>query len=147
MEPDRKQRRVYIQLNSKKHMAGLAEHYELDHGLVIKDLNAYINEGYVQAYFREWGTITACKITKVNSSGTTKGLAYVRFSSEGEADRADWAGPHYIGGAEVEVKRVVSPKMDEAEEKEQIPTYIPRPRRSLGLGYILEDALWLDDEE
>lgn len=37
-------------------------------------------------------------------------MAYVRFSSEDEADQAEWAGPHDIGG-EVEVKRVVSPKV------------------------------------
>jgi len=37
-------------------------------------------------------------------------MAYVRFSTEDEADRAEWAGPHYIGG-DVEVKRVVSPKV------------------------------------
>eukprot|EP00064_Thunnus_orientalis_P000199 superscaffoldBa00000009_g199 len=103
------QRRVYISL-PKKYMASLAEHYELDHGLVIKDLNPYLNEGYVQAYFREWGTITACKIKKNPNSGNNKTLAYVRFSTEEEADRADWAGPHFLGGSEVEVKRVVSPK-------------------------------------
>lgn len=37
-------------------------------------------------------------------------MAFVRFSAEDEADRAEWAGPHYIGG-DVEVKRVVSPKV------------------------------------
>lgn len=35
----------------------------------------------------------------------------MRFCAEDEADRADWAGPHFIGGSEVEVKRVVSPKV------------------------------------
>lgn len=38
-------------------------------------------------------------------------MAYVRFSVEAEADRADWAGPHFIGGNEVKVRRVVSPKV------------------------------------
>lgn len=38
-------------------------------------------------------------------------MAYVRFSAEEEADKADWAGPHYIGGGEVQVRRVVSPKV------------------------------------
>lgn len=37
-------------------------------------------------------------------------MAYVRFSTEDEADRAEWAGPHSIGG-DVEVKRVVSSKV------------------------------------
>lgn len=37
-------------------------------------------------------------------------MAYVRFSTGDEADRAEWAGPHDIGG-EVVVKRVVSPKV------------------------------------
>lgn len=30
--------------------------------MVIKDLNPYLNEGYLQAYFREWGTVTMCKV-------------------------------------------------------------------------------------
>ncbi|KAG8006945.1 Transmembrane channel-like protein 6, partial [Nibea albiflora] len=115
-----------------------------DHGVFIKELNPYINEGYVQAYFREWGTVTACQIKKSPNPGQNKAMAFVRFSEEEEADRAEWAGPHYIGG-DVEVKRVISPKIaDEAEETNAVAK--PRPRRSMGLGYILEDAQWLDDK-
>ncbi|XP_040919248.1 heterogeneous nuclear ribonucleoproteins A1 homolog [Toxotes jaculatrix] len=135
--------RVYISL-PMKYRTALAEHYELDHGLFIKDLNIYLSEGYLQAYFREWGTITACKIKKCHSE-KNKAVAYVRFSTEDEADRADWAGPHIIGGIEVGVKRVVSPKIEDSEDKMTVPA-APRPRRSMGLGYILEDAQWLDDE-
>ncbi|XP_063760738.1 heterogeneous nuclear ribonucleoprotein A2 homolog 1 [Eleginops maclovinus] len=132
-------KRVYISL-PKKHMVALAQKYQLDHGLVIKDLNPYINEGYVRAYFKEWGTVTACKVTRNPTS-----VAYVRFSAEDEADRADWAGPHYIGG-DVEVKRVVSPKMKEdSDEENTAAVSVPQPRRSMGLGYILEDAQWLDE--
>ncbi|XP_035036101.1 heterogeneous nuclear ribonucleoproteins A1 homolog [Hippoglossus stenolepis] len=141
------QKRVYISL-PKKYMAALGENYELDHGLVIKDLNPYLNEGYLQAYFREWGTITRCKISKGSNTENNKSVAYVRFSAEDEADRADWAGPHFIGGIEVGVRRVVSPKMEEDESDAEITAASsrPRPRRSMGLGYILEDAQWLDDE-
>ncbi|XP_042360316.1 heterogeneous nuclear ribonucleoprotein A2 homolog 1 [Plectropomus leopardus] len=139
-------RRAYISL-PKKHMAAFAEIYELDHGLVVRELNPYVNEGYVRAYFREWGTVTACKIKKSPVSGDRKALAYVRFSTEDEADRAEWAGPHDIGGS-VDVKRVVSPKMDEDSDEEVAAAIArPPPRRSLGLGYILEDAQWLDAEE
>lgn len=35
----------------------------------------------------------------------------MRFSTEAEADEADWAGPHLIGGTECKVRRVVSPKV------------------------------------
>ncbi|KAL3053703.1 hypothetical protein OYC64_006095 [Pagothenia borchgrevinki] len=137
-------KRVYISL-PKKHMAALAQTYPLDHGVIVKDLNTYINEGYLQSYFREWGTITACKVKKNPNLGENNSMAYVRFSTEDEADRAEWAGPHYIGG-DVEVKRVVSPKMDKDSEEEAALAVAPsRPRRSMGLGYILEDAQWLDD--
>uniref|UniRef100_A0A8C4HCP7 RRM domain-containing protein n=2 Tax=Dicentrarchus labrax TaxID=13489 RepID=A0A8C4HCP7_DICLA len=137
--------RVYIRL-PKKHIAAFAENYELEHGLIIRELNPCINEGYLRVYFRDWGTVTACKIKKSLNKGGNKAMAYVRFSTEDEADRAEWAGPHYIGG-DVEVKRVVSPKMD-GDSKEEVTTVVakPRPRRSMGLGYILEDAQWLDDE-
>ncbi|KAI9514827.1 hypothetical protein NQZ68_031017 [Dissostichus eleginoides] len=126
-------------------LQALYERSSLDHGVIVKDLNPYLNEGYVQAYFREWGTIAACTIKKNPNLGEKNSMAYVRFSTEDEADRAEWAGPHYIGG-DVEVKRVVSPKMDEDSEKEAaLAVALPRPRRSMGLGYILEVAQWLDD--
>lgn len=50
------------------------------------------------------------QIKKSPNPGQNKAVAYVRFSTEDEADRAEWAGPHYIGG-DVEVKRVISPKV------------------------------------
>ncbi|KAJ0001360.1 hypothetical protein NQD34_006380, partial [Periophthalmus magnuspinnatus] len=116
------------------------------HGLFVKGLNPYLNEGYIQAYFREWGNVTGCKIKKA-SNENNKAVAYVRFASEKEADIADWNGPHFIGGTEVTVRRVVCPKV-EGETEEQMSAVLtkPRPRRSMGLGYILEDAQWLDDE-
>ncbi|XP_033944621.1 heterogeneous nuclear ribonucleoprotein A1 [Pseudochaenichthys georgianus] len=136
-------KRVYICL-PKKHMAALAQTYQLDHWVFVKDLISYLNEAYVRAYFREWGTITACEVKKNPKLEENNSMAYVRFSTEDEADRAEWAGPHYIGG-DVEVKRVVSPKMDEdSEKKAALAVTLPRPRRSMGLGYILEDAQWLD---
>ncbi|XP_020789472.2 ribonucleoprotein RB97D [Boleophthalmus pectinirostris] len=139
-------KRVFICL-PKKHIAELSKNYDLEHGLFVKGLNPYLNEGYVQAYFREWGNVTGCKIKKASSTENNKALAYVRFASEKEADIADWNGPHFIGGTEVTVKRVVSPKV-EGEKEEQVAAVVtkPRPRRSMGLGYILEDAQWLDDE-
>ncbi|XP_062303768.1 heterogeneous nuclear ribonucleoproteins A2/B1 isoform X1 [Osmerus eperlanus] len=145
MEPATSTKRVFISL-PKINMRRLAEIYELDHGLLVKNLNPYINEGYLQAYFREWGNITSCKIHKDNSSGSRQGLGYVRFSSEAEADMADWAGPHNIGGTEVGTRRVYSPKMKDEPASEQTMSK-QRPRRSMGLGYLLEDAQWLDDEE
>lgn len=37
---------------------------------------------------------------------------------------------------------------EDSEEEEEVTPVIakPWPRRSMGLGYILEDAQWLDDE-
>ncbi|KAM3598559.1 uncharacterized protein V6R79_019573 [Siganus canaliculatus] len=136
------QKRVYISLH-KKYMAALAQNYELEHGVFITELNPYINEGYLRAYFRDWGTVTAAKI---KHSGASKAVAYVRFATEDEADRAEWSGPHYIGG-DVNVRRVVSPKGEEdAGDEVTEEAAKPRPRRSMGLGYILEDAQWLDEE-
>lgn len=36
--------------------------FKQDHGLIIKDLKSYLSEGYLRAYFREWGTVTKCKV-------------------------------------------------------------------------------------
>uniref|UniRef100_A0A3B5M1I1 RRM domain-containing protein n=1 Tax=Xiphophorus couchianus TaxID=32473 RepID=A0A3B5M1I1_9TELE len=97
--------RMYIEL-PKKYRAVLSKFYDLDHGLFITDLNPYINEGYVAAYFKPFGCVT------INDSITIcDRLAYVRFSTEAEADLADSAGPHFIGGTECKVRRVVSPKV------------------------------------
>uniref|UniRef100_A0A8C7J0U8 Transmembrane channel like 6 n=1 Tax=Oncorhynchus kisutch TaxID=8019 RepID=A0A8C7J0U8_ONCKI len=128
MEP---QRRVYIFL-PKKHRTALAKKYKLDHGLVIKDLSTNVNEGILQAYFRQWGSITACTIKKSpqdSDSKSASALGYVSFSSEEEADTADWAGPHYIGGMEVEAKRVVSLKVNQ--------------NRALGKDLLNESAMFL----
>jgi len=102
-------------------------------------------------------------------------MAFVTFSTEDGADQADWAGPHYIGGTEVKVKRFVCPKVRESQcivLSEKICCLLPHhlisksvlqteedsddemdaapakatPWRSVGLGYLLEDAQWLEDE-
>uniref|UniRef100_A0A3B5MIK6 RRM domain-containing protein n=1 Tax=Xiphophorus couchianus TaxID=32473 RepID=A0A3B5MIK6_9TELE len=97
--------RIYIEL-PKKYRAVLSKFYDLDHGLFITDLNPYINEDYVAAYFKPFGCVTMCQVDSSKDR-----LAYVRFSTEAEADLADWAGPHFIGGTECKVRRVVSPKV------------------------------------
>uniref|UniRef100_A0A3Q2E1K7 RRM domain-containing protein n=1 Tax=Cyprinodon variegatus TaxID=28743 RepID=A0A3Q2E1K7_CYPVA len=104
------QKRVFISL-PRKYMAALSKHYPLDHGLLIMNLGHNINEGYLRAYFKEYGDITMCKIKTCSNSSKDK-LAFVRFRTADEADRADWAGPHDIRGAEIKVKRVVSPKVN-----------------------------------
>lgn len=76
--------------------------------MFIKQLNPYINEGYIKAYFKDWGTVKVCRVN--HNQVEKKAVAYVGFSTEDEADRAEWAGPHYIGG-DVEVRRVVTPKV------------------------------------
>ncbi|XP_061568257.1 uncharacterized protein LOC133422318 [Cololabis saira] len=135
---------VYICLQ-KKHSAILSQQYELVHGLFISELNPCLNEGYLQAYFRDYGTVTSCKVKKISNS--EKAIAFVKFSTEDEADSADWDGPHYFGGTEVKVKRFVSPKNeDDSEDEADSASAKPPPRRSLGLGYILEDVQWLEDE-
>ncbi|XP_038133321.1 heterogeneous nuclear ribonucleoprotein A0 [Cyprinodon tularosa] len=129
----------------KKHMDAFSKCYVLDHGLFITELHPCINERYLYAYFKDWGNITMCKI--ITSSKCR--IAFVRFSTAEEADDAFLASPHYIGGTDCTIKRVVSPKMDDESENEAIPAEIkkPRPRRSMGLGYILEDPQWLEDDD
>ncbi|XP_041853722.1 centromere protein X isoform X1 [Melanotaenia boesemani] len=137
-------RRVFLRL-PKKYLVDYFQKTPLDHGLFIKDLNPNINEGYLKAYFREYGTVTLCE--KYPKSAKKRTCAFVRFSTEDEADRADWAGPHDIGGTEVIVKRVVCEKIEETSETETHAVPVKAaPRRSMGLGYILEDAQWLENE-
>uniref|UniRef100_A0AAZ3PH87 Uncharacterized protein n=1 Tax=Oncorhynchus tshawytscha TaxID=74940 RepID=A0AAZ3PH87_ONCTS len=112
-----------VHISPKKHRTALAEKCKLDHGLVIKDLSTNINEGYLQAYFRQWGSITACSIKKTPQDSDSKSAS---------ADTADWAGPHYIGGMEVEAKRVVSLKVNQ-NRVEVIPARSIRRDVTIGL--------------
>ncbi|XP_029015885.1 heterogeneous nuclear ribonucleoproteins A1 homolog [Betta splendens] len=102
--------RVYITL-PKEYMESLMKHYDLDHGLFLRNLNPSLNRRSIQDYFETWGTVTACEITLNPNPEIQNAVAYLRFSSEDEADRADSAGPHTIENIEVEVKRVVHLKM------------------------------------
>uniref|UniRef100_A0A3P9N185 Uncharacterized LOC108166474 n=1 Tax=Poecilia reticulata TaxID=8081 RepID=A0A3P9N185_POERE len=138
-------KRTFIVL-PKKYWPVLSQFYSLDHGLFITNLNPNISEGYVAAYFKPFGCVTMCKI-KISSGSSKDRLAYVRFSTEAEADQADWAGPHFIGGTECKVRRVISPKVE--GESGSVPTQVqikPSLRRPMGLGYMLEDPQWLDEE-
>lgn len=100
-----------------------------EHGLFITELNPYISEGYIRAYFKYWGTITVCKVRTTqhlpvfvllvtswsgyqvfHTPALSTATAYVGFSVEDEANRAERAGPHYIGG-DVKVRRVVTQKV------------------------------------
>ncbi|PWA17756.1 hypothetical protein CCH79_00008386 [Gambusia affinis] len=118
-----------------------------DHGLFITDLNPNVSESHLATYFAEWGCITMCKI-KNSPSSTKDRLAYVRFSTEDEADQADWAGPHFIFGKECKVRRVVSPKAEGESDNLPIPGQNkPSTRRLNGLGYRLEDPKWLGEDD
>uniref|UniRef100_A0A8C5BRS8 Heterogeneous nuclear ribonucleoprotein A0-like n=1 Tax=Gadus morhua TaxID=8049 RepID=A0A8C5BRS8_GADMO len=106
----KKEKRSYISL-PKMFMADLEKNYQLEHGLIVKQLNAFINEGYMQAYFRDWGNVTGCKILKNYESEESKAMGFVRFATGEEADKAEMAGPHFIGGDLAVVRRVVCPKV------------------------------------
>ncbi|XP_030200264.1 heterogeneous nuclear ribonucleoprotein A0 [Gadus morhua] len=147
---DTEEKRSYISL-PKMFMADLEKNYQLEHGLIVKQLNAFINEGYMQAYFRDWGNVTGCKILKNYKSEDSKAMGFVRFATGEEADKAEMAGPHFIGGDLAVVRRVVSPKRESGDDLIVSSSTTssgsqPRARRSMGLGYIFEDAQWLDQE-
>ncbi|XP_059925255.1 heterogeneous nuclear ribonucleoprotein A0-like [Gadus macrocephalus] len=147
---DTEEKRSYISL-PKMFMADLEKNYQLEHGLIVKQLNAFINEGYMQAYFRDWGNVTGCKILKNYKSEDSKAMGFVRFATGEEADKAEMAGPHFIGGDLAVVRRVVSPKRESGDDLIVSSSTAssgsqPRARRSMGLGYIFEDAQWLDQE-
>ncbi|CAL8287627.1 unnamed protein product [Boreogadus saida] len=144
------EKRSYISL-PKMFMADLEKNYQLEHGLIVKQLNAFINEGYMQAYFRDWGNVTGCKILKNYTSEDSQAMGFVRFATGEEADKAEMAGPHFIGGDLAVVRRVVSPKRESGDDLIVSSSTArsgsqPRARRSMGLGYIFEDAQWLDKE-
>ncbi|XP_059892927.1 heterogeneous nuclear ribonucleoproteins A2/B1-like [Gadus macrocephalus] len=143
------EKRSYICM-PKMFMADLEKNYQLEHGLIIMQLNAFINEGYMQAYFRDWGNVTGCKIIKNYKSEDSKAIGFVRFATGEDADKAEMAGPHFIGGELAAVRRVVSPKIGSGDDlvlkSSSIRASQPRARPSMGLGYIFEDAQWLDKE-
>ncbi|CAL8309756.1 unnamed protein product [Boreogadus saida] len=139
-------KRSYISI-PKMFRTDLEKNYQLEHGLIIMQLNAFINEGYMQAYFRDWGNVTGCKIIKNYKSEDSKAMAFVRFATGEEADKAEMAGPHFIGGELAAVRRVVSPKRGSGDDlvlNSSSRASQHRVRPPMGLGYIFEDAQWLD---
>ncbi|KAF6732551.1 hypothetical protein FQA47_009996 [Oryzias melastigma] len=84
------------------------------------------------------GTGLSCWTASLNKKMPQ--TATVKFSAEYEADLANWSGPHIIGGLEVEIRQFVCPKTEEdIKDEKAAATEKPRPVRSMGLGYILED--------
>lgn len=51
----------------------------------------------------------------------SKSTAYVGFEVEEEANQADWAGPHFIGG-NVKVRRVVTQKVSVSLTWQEFPS-------------------------
>lgn len=55
-----------------------------DHGLFVTDLIPHINEGYLKAYFREWGTVTACKVKTEENTALFVPFVYRFFGDLGD---------------------------------------------------------------
>uniref|UniRef100_A0A3B3ILK6 RRM domain-containing protein n=1 Tax=Oryzias latipes TaxID=8090 RepID=A0A3B3ILK6_ORYLA len=125
----------------------LSRDYELSHGLFVTGLSSYMNDGYIKAYFQQWGNVISCKVKKIPNCGKNSAVALVKYSSEDEADKAHWFGTHVIGGLEVVLKQFVCQKTEEDFVDETAASEKPRPMRSMGLGYILEDPQWLENED
>uniref|UniRef100_A0A3P9HNQ4 RRM domain-containing protein n=1 Tax=Oryzias latipes TaxID=8090 RepID=A0A3P9HNQ4_ORYLA len=100
----------------------LSRDCELSHGLYVTGLSSYMNEGYIKAYFQQWGNVISCKIKKIPNCGKNIAAALVKYSSEDEADEANWSGPHVIGGLEVEVKQFVCQKVGKKNQWQKILT-------------------------
>uniref|UniRef100_A0A3B3BQF1 Heterogeneous nuclear ribonucleoprotein 87F-like n=1 Tax=Oryzias melastigma TaxID=30732 RepID=A0A3B3BQF1_ORYME len=112
----------------KSHKKFLSQFYVLCHGLFVTGLNSYMNDGYIKAYFKQWGNVISCKVTieKLHScqllSFSICLTATVKFSAEYEADLANWSGPHIIGGLEVEIRQFVCPKVSGKPMRQKILT-------------------------
>ncbi|XP_063073688.1 heterogeneous nuclear ribonucleoprotein A1-like 3 [Engraulis encrasicolus] len=117
--------RVYI-CAPKQYMEKLNEIGEWDHGLFIKRLNPYVTIDTLESYFEKWGTVIFCDVKTECTSGFPRGLAYVGFCSEEEADAAEAAGPHKLAGMEAVVKRVISPKVRHTVEQKKVKWIVYR---------------------
>ncbi|KAL2101914.1 hypothetical protein ACEWY4_003675 [Coilia grayii] len=129
--------RVYICL-PKQYMEKLNEMGEWDHGLFIKRMNPYVTKDILESHFEKWGTVLFCDVKTECTSGFPRGLGYVCFCSEEEADAAEAAGPHKLAGMEVLVRRVVSPKTTDS--------MVHKPHRRTGMAYRLASSSWLECE-
>ncbi|RVE69581.1 hypothetical protein OJAV_G00079130 [Oryzias javanicus] len=111
----------------KSYKKFLSQHYDLCHGLFVTGLNSYMNDGYIKAYFKQWGNVISCKVKKIQHCGKNSAVACVKFSAEYEADLANWSGPHIIGGLEVEIRQFVCPKTEE-DIDDEIAAASEKPR-------------------
>ncbi|XP_063070719.1 heterogeneous nuclear ribonucleoprotein A1-like 3 [Engraulis encrasicolus] len=128
--------RVYISV-PKRYMERLNEMGEWDHGLFITRVNPYVSKDALESYFEKWGTVIFCDMKTEWNADFPRGLGYVCFQTEEEADAAEAAGPHQLAGMDTVVRRVVSPKKDD------VPKY---HRRRSGMAYRLASSSWLDSD-
>ncbi|XP_056308800.1 heterogeneous nuclear ribonucleoprotein A0 [Danio aesculapii] len=82
-----------------------------DHGIFVTNLNPHLTDSELRCYFQKFGTVTECVMRTDSSSGWPKGLGFVRYSSSGEATAAHDAGPHCVGGFQILLRKVITPKM------------------------------------
>ncbi|XP_062387040.1 heterogeneous nuclear ribonucleoprotein A1 [Sardina pilchardus] len=130
--------RVYV-CAPKQYTERLYEMGDWDHGLFLKRMNPYVTKDVLEAYFEKWGTVLDCEVKMECTTGFPRGLGYVGFASEEEADAAEAAGPHKLAGMEVDIRRVMCPK------KTDDMTYVPH--RKTGMAYRLASSSWLDTDE
>ncbi|XP_031429837.1 heterogeneous nuclear ribonucleoprotein A1 [Clupea harengus] len=127
--------RVYICV-PKQYMEKLNNMGQWDHGLFVRRMNPYVSKEALESHFEQWGTVLFCEVKSESTSGFPRGLGCVCFSSEEEADAAEAAGPHKLGGMEVDIRRVVMPKT--------IDNMAYVPHRRSGMAYRLASSSWLD---
>ncbi|XP_030645555.1 heterogeneous nuclear ribonucleoprotein A2 homolog 2 [Chanos chanos] len=111
-----------------------------DHGIVVKGLHPYLTKSDLQSYFQQWGEILECEIKRILASEHPVGLGYVRYSSQEEAEAAEEAGPHVVAGLHTEVRRVMTPKVDEYQN---VSTRFQNPKTGQSLAYRLAYSAWL----
>ncbi|XP_065105993.2 uncharacterized protein [Paramisgurnus dabryanus] len=105
--------RLYISL-PKEHEDTFGEKFgEWDYGIVVTDLNPCLTDVDLRAYFHRFGTITECVINKDESSGCPKGVGFVRYSSSDQAEAPLTNDSHYLGGFQVKIRKVCTPKMNQ----------------------------------
>ncbi|XP_051995311.1 heterogeneous nuclear ribonucleoprotein A0 [Xyrauchen texanus] len=135
-------RPLYISL-PKEYERSIQELGEWDHGIVVVDLNPFLTETGLQAYFQKFGTITECVIKTDKTSGWPKGVGFVRYSTSEEAEAAEAAGPPHLGGFQTDIIKVVTPKVAEPVKKSPIPTLSCKPSHELEMPYRHTNSLCL----
>lgn len=110
--------------------------------LFVGGMNLDTNDDALEQYFGQFGTLTEARVTRLETSGISKGFGFVTFSDDAELDACQRARPHFLEGANISTFRFVS-----KEEDKKNMSFMDAPRGHCKKLYVSELAKSVTEDD